>query len=139
MAAEFEVIWNEDDSPTILGRITARNGSGSYTGVRGEGNWVQVVDISSITRYLFDLDGETPDVPIDETEVTPDSVILDTPDTSGHIWTKDNVGINYLENIDSDFTPDGDHRYELEYEIVMAGGARQHAVFKGPTRPVRHS
>ena len=57
MPTVFKVQWHEDGSATVLGRITARNGSGSATGIAGEGNWLEQADISTITCAVYDRAG----------------------------------------------------------------------------------
>ena len=139
MAAEFEINWDEDDGIAILGRLVSRNGTGTFTGASGEGNWLKAADIGSITRKVFDLDGADPDTPIDTDTISPASVIIDPPDTSGEIWTKDAIGINFLDDLSPDTFPTGGHRYHVEYEVVLTGGGRFHSLYKGRARSIRGS
>lgn|SRR3990167_4032548 len=134
----FYVEWNEDGSATVLGRLTARNGTGTATGVDGEGNFIEQADVSTITCKVFDLDGD-PDTATSTPTVTISDAILDTPVTTNVIWTKDAYGYNFIHDLDSTLFPTGDHRYEVEYKITLTGGAIFHGTFIGPARPVRGS
>lgn len=132
----FYVEWNEDGTATVLARVTARNGSGAATGVSGEGNWVEQADISTITYKLFNLDGDTPSTAIESGSLTVSDIIIDTPVTSTAIWTKDDVGYNFLHDISNSFFPTPNARYRMEYEITLTGGAVFHGVFEGTTRAI---
>lgn len=135
----FVVVWNEDSTATVLGRLTARNGSGVATGVSGEGKWLQQADVSSIAYKIFDINSATPDTPIKTGTATVATVVLNTPVTATEIWTKDTIGYNFLHDLASTDFPAGDHLYSLEYVVTLAGGAVFHGVYRGVCSPVRSS
>lgn len=135
----FRVSWNEDGDATVLGRITARDGSGSATGKNGEGNWLQQADVSSITRNVFDLDGGTPNTATDSDSLTVATVVLDTPITTNVIWTLDTTGYNFLDDVPAARFPTGGRRYRIEYVVTLAGGAVFHGNYEGQAKPIRSS
>lgn len=139
MSNVFNVQWVEDGTATVLGRLTARNGSGSATGIDGEGNWLQQADISTITCKIFDLDSDTPGTATETPTVTISSVILDTPITTNVIWTKDTTGYNFIHDLSATYFPTGERRYRAEYEVTLTGGAVFHGVYVGTARPIRGS
>ena len=129
------VTWPEDGSATVLARLTARDGSGVYTGVRGEGNWLTRADVVSIECRVFDLDAD-PNTPISEPDSTPNSNILAEPDTSGEVWTVDNVGFNFIHSLPAGSFPTGGHRYAVEYKVIPTSGRQFYMEFVGVARPV---
>lgn len=135
----FEVKWQEDGSATALARIAARNGSGSATGVDGEGNWLQQADISTITFKVFDLDSDTPGTATESGSVTIVTSVLDTPVTAQTIWTKDTTGYNFLHDLPATYFPSGNRRYQVEYKVTLTGGGVFHGIFTGTAQPVRGS
>lgn len=138
MSSVFAVEWSEDGDATVLGRLTARNGSGSATGVDGEGNWIQQADVSTITCKVFDIED-------DDTEITPaptvtvSSAILDTPVTTNVIWTEDDVGYNFVHDLAASYFPVGGRRYRVEYTVTLSGGAVFHGIYEGVARPIKTS
>ena len=135
----FQVEWTEDSDATVLGRITARNGSGSATGVNGEGNWLQQADVSTITWKVFDVDSATPETAIASGSVTVSTSVLDTPVTTNVIWTKDATGYNFLHDLAATNFPTGGRTYRLEYVATLTGGAVFHGVYSGQAKPVYSS
>ena len=137
---DFYVRWAEDGSATVLARVTARDGTGSYTGVRGEGNWLKQADVSTITCKVFDLDGTDPTTPTREPAVTVSSAILDTPVTDGEDWDEDDTGYNFQHDLLSTDFPTGERRYRVEYKFTLTGsGAVFHGSFQGTARPITGS
>ena len=139
MASSFVVQWNEDGSATVLGRITARDGSGAATGVNGEGNWLQQADITSITAKIFDLDSATPDTATATPTVTISTDVLDTPVTTNVIWTVDSTGYNFVHDLASTSFPSGNRQYRVEYEVTLTGGTVFHGSYTGLARAIRGS
>jgi len=135
----FNVEWNEDGDCTVLARVTARNGSGSATGVSGEGNWIQQADLSTITCKVFDLSGTTPNTEIATPTVTISTEIQDTPVTATTIWTQGTTGYNFLHDLAASNFPNADHRYLVEYKFTLTGGGIFHLVLDGVAKPVRGS
>lgn len=135
----FAVNWKEDSSCEVLGRVTARNGTGSATGVDGEGKFLQQADVSSITAKIYNLtddpDGESP---VEQT-LTVSQVILDTVDESGEVWTQDDIGYNFRHSIANTVFTDGGDIYRVEYKFTLTGGAVFHEVFEGPAAPIIQS
>jgi len=126
----FQVSFNEDSDATILGRITARNGSGSATGKDGEGNWLQQADITSITYKYFVLDAPT--TVAGTGTLTVSSVVLDTPVTVNTIWTKDSIGYNFIYDIAAATFADGGTVVRIEFTVTLSGGEVFHGNYEGP-------
>lgn len=135
----YQVSFNEDGSATALARMTARDGSGSATGVAGEGNWLQQADLSSITCAVFDLTSATPDTAVATPTVTISSAILNTPVTSTAIWCRDSVGYNFLHDLPPTVFPTGGHLYRVEYKFTTTGGAVGWLLMEGLATAVRTS
>ena len=129
-----QVSWNEDGSCTVLARVTARNGSGSVTGVNGEGNWLQIANVSTITCKVFDVDDLTTAAatPI----VTVSAEILDTPITVQTIWTKDATGYNFIHDLAATNFPTGNQIYRVEYTFTLSGGAVFHLLLEGVAKAI---
>jgi hypothetical protein len=139
MAKNFYVVWNEDENPTVLARITAKDGTGTLA-KRGEGNWLKRADITSIVRNVFDLSSATPDtVVLGPTTLSLTTVVLDTPDNSGDIWTVDMVGYNFIDTVPLTPFATGGNRYSVEYIVTLTGGTVFHALYSGPTKAIRSS
>lgn len=138
----FKIEWNEDGSATVLGRLTARDGTGAATGRKGEGRFLKRADILTINRKVFDLDGGSPDSPtngVSGEDIDIAAVILDTPVTSTEIWTKDSYGYNLIDDLGPTLFPEGGHHYSVEYRVQTTGGFVFHAAYTGPARAVRGS
>lgn len=136
MSVPFNVMWDEDGDATVLGRITARNGTGAATGVDGEGNWLKIADVSTITCKVFDLRSATPSTPITTPTVTVATAVLDTPVTTNVLWTKDSTGYNFLHDLAASNFPTGEHWYRVEYKVTLSGGAVFFGVYEGPARSI---
>lgn len=137
-AARFYPTFPEDGSCTILGRITARNGTGESTGNPGEGRFIKQADLSEILCYIYDL-GVSAETPSFTPTVTISSVILDTPDTTDEIWTADGYGCNFTHDLLPEYFPTGGNKYCVEYKFTTTGGTVFWASFEGPAWPVRSS
>lgn len=138
----FFVEWHEDSSATLLGRITAKNGTGEYTGVPGEGNWLKQADIATITGKVFDLDGDTPATPTQEFDVTIATSVIDTPDASGEVWTVDSIGYNFQWNLPSTYVPSSGHRIVVEFKVTLVAGLGSlvfHGTYQGTVLPILSS
>lgn len=142
MASEFQVAWNEDGDATVLGRMAARNGSGTQTGVSGEGRFLKQSDVSTITCKVFDLDSATPDTAIATPAVAVASAVLDSPiasDDSMSVWTVDSYGYNFIHDLAASCFPTGGHAYRVEYEVTLVGGAKFHGAYSGIAKSIRGS
>lgn len=113
------VQWNEDGSATVMARLMARNGSGDT--VTGEGKWLKQADFTSITCNIFDTTAADAEVGTAPT-VTVSSVIIDTPVTDRAIWTKDDVGYNFLLDLAGTYFPTGGHVYTVQMYAALTGG-----------------
>lgn len=138
MKTPFHVEFTEDSTAEVLGRWTARNGSGAATGVDGEGNWLQQADLSEILCNIYDIDSD-PDTAHLSPTVTIGNVILDTPVTTSVIWTVDTTGYNFIHELPITAFPTGGNRYVVEYKATLTGGGVFFAQYKGRARKVRVS
>tara|TARA_R110000824_G_scaffold172434_1_gene350361 strand:+ start:67920 stop:68339 length:420 start_codon:yes stop_codon:yes gene_type:complete len=139
MTSPYQVEWREDSTSTVIARITSRIGSGAATGVNGEGNFLQIADVSTIVVNVFDLDAADPDTAADTASVTVATAVLDTVVTSNVIWTKDTVGYNFIHDLSAAYFPTGNRRYEVEYVFTLTDGSVFHIVYDGIAIPVRSS
>ena len=139
MTSPFLVEWREDSTSTVLARLTNRNGSGAATGVNGEGNFLQIADVTSITANIFDLDASDPTTAADTESLTVATTVLDTVVTSNVIWTKDIVGYNFIHDLSATYFPTGNRRYQVEYVFTLADASVFHIVYDGIAIPVRSS
>lgn len=126
-----QCVFNEDGDATLLARVTARNGSGAATGVNGEGNYLQIADVSTITCDVYDRSSSTPDTAINSPTVTVASAILNTVVTANTIWTDTAAGYNFIFDLDSTNFPTGGHNYLVECYFTLAGGAKFPVRFEG--------
>lgn len=131
--AEFQ----EDGTAVVLARVCADDGTGAATGVDGEGNWIKVADLTSITRTVYDLTlGTTIAGP---TTLTLADVIFDTPVTSRTLWTLDFVGWNLKDRLPATSFPTGGNRYLVEYLFVTTGSSKWALQAEGIASPVKGS
>lgn len=128
--------WREDGSATVLGRLTARDGTGAWTGVNGEGNWLKQADLSTITCAVYDLDTATPTTATVSPTVTISTSVQDTPVIDGKIWDLDDVGYNFIHDLASTVFATGGHRYKVEYKFTTTGSTVGWAVFEGKAEGV---
>lgn len=131
MSAVIQCVFQEDGTNTVLGRLTARDGTGTATGVNGEGNWIKKADLSSITCAVFDLDGSTPGTAIATPTITIASNVLDTPVTTAVLWTADTTGYNFLVDLGPSNFPTGGNKYRVEFKFTTTGGAVGWGLFEG--------
>jgi hypothetical protein len=133
-AKNFAAVWRNDGSATLLGRVTARNGTGAATGVAGEGNYIKQADVSAIAANAFDMSA-APDTA--SALAIAVSAILDTPITTSVLWTADKTGYNFLFDIPPGTFANGNHTYRIEIKITLTGGAVLWGVFEGPALKVQ--
>lgn len=116
----IHVVWLANTSAIVLGRITAADATGEATGVDGEGDWVEQVDIDTITYSIYDLDADDPTTPIvGPTNLTVSDVIIDIPVTDRVLWDKDRVGYNFKHSLPKTSFPKADNRYSLVYHFTQ--------------------
>ena len=137
MAANtIKVVWTEDGDCTVLGRVTARDGTGAWTGVDGEGNFLKQADLSTITCAVYDLDSATPTTAVATPTVTISSAVLDTPVTTTVLWKLDPYGYNFIHDLPNTAFPTGGHRYRAEYKFTTTGSKVGWGIFEGPAEAV---
>jgi len=125
----FKINVRSGNDASILGRITARNGSGASTGVDGEGNWLQQADISSITYQITQL--EAPTTVTFSGTLTVSTVIDDTP-ADDNVWTEDGTGYNFVHDIAASNFPESGVVVLIEYTVTLSGGAVLKGQYQGP-------
>ncbi len=133
---KITIAWQEDGSATALARVCARDATGAWTGVPGEGNWIKQADLASITAKVFDRNGTTPDTPITTPTVTISSAIQDTPVTDKKIWDLDDTGYNFLFDLAGTNFPTGSHKYLVELYFATTGGSTWCLAYEGIASPV---
>lgn len=128
---DCNVEWREDGSAVAVARLAAWNGSGSATGVSGEGRWLEQADIEAITCAVYDLNSATPSTPTSEPTVTVATAVQDTPVTNGEIWPKDDIGWNFRHVLAATCFPTANHRYRVIYTLTLTGGEETWGSFEG--------
>lgn len=128
----------EDGSCTCVSRVCMGDATGAATGTEGEGKWVKRADLTSITRYVYDLSSSTPGTAILTTTLTVSTVIEDTPVTNRQIATFD---YNFHDNVPKTAFPDGGRTYRIEYVFRPTSGADYEfpVVFQGEAEALRTS
>lgn len=115
---------NEDGTVTILGRLTARDGSGAASPTATEGNLLQQADLSAIQVKVFDLGSATPDTATTTlasgTDFNISDVVYDTIQTSG-IWGLINGGGNYLHDLSATYFSASSRQYLVEVKFTTTG------------------
>lgn len=133
--ATVKAQWNEDGTATCLARLTARDATGSWTGVPGEGNFLKQADLSSITYSTFDRSSSTPNTAIvDAATVTISTAIQDTPVMTSVLWVVDTYGHNFVFDVPYTCFPTGGHVYDVEFMAITTGGARLPFAFSGTAK-----
>lgn len=136
----FELTFQEDGTVVVYGRLTARDGSGSATGVSGEGKWIQQADLSTLTWKAFtSSDGGTTWSEVTSASLTVSDVVINTPVTTNVDWTRDTVGYNFRHTIASTVFTTGGVLGRVEYKATTTGGAVIWGVGQGPVRKVETS
>lgn len=115
-AITHAIIWEGGDA-CLMARVTL-NGSN-----------VTQASLTSITRKIFDLDGDTPTTAIDTATPAVASTIFDTLQTDGR-WTVDETGYNFRNTIGGAEFPDPNHTYRVEYRLVGAASEIAWLVFE---------
>lgn len=140
-AKTIKVKWNEDGSATTLGRLTARNATGAATGVSGEGKFVKQADLSEVTYQVYEkqTDGSYTAVAGEGATLTITDVIIDTPDTSGEIWSIDSIGYNFRHDLPATSFTTGGKIYKVEYKFTFSGGEVTFARYEGKAEKVEQS
>lgn len=126
----------EDSTNVLIARVTSHDGSGSATGVKGEGNWLQQADFSTITAKVFNRSSSTPDTALSSPTVTISTSIKDTPVTSTALWKKDSTGYNFIHDIADTAISTSDDTYRVEYKGTLSSGTVLHWGFEGKSKRV---
>lgn len=134
MSKVYQLKACEDGSVTVTSRVTAFDGSGSATGVNGEGFWLRQADLSTITCAVYDRSSTTPDTAIATPTVTIASAIVDTPVTNLATWSKDTIGYNFKHTLAGTNFPTANHIYRVEYKFTTSGSAVFTLVLEGVPR-----
>lgn len=129
----FSGIYRENGLAVHYARLTADNGSGAATGVIGEGKYLQIADITSITMTVIEkLSG---DVIVAPTTLTVSAVVSDTVVTSTTVWTQ-GAGYNFRHAMPAGSFPQSGVIYRTKYTIVLPGGYDPlYLIFEGPAWP----
>jgi hypothetical protein len=98
------------------------DGTGAATGLAGEGNFVKVADLTSITRNVYDQSAADVLV-IGPTTLVLADVVLDTVVTSTALWEGDSVGYNFKDHVPKTAFPTGGHIYRIEYAFIPTAGS----------------
>lgn len=93
-------------------------------------------DITSIERKTFDLDGTTPDTPVDTSAIVVANSVFDTLQTDAR-WTEDATGYNFRDTVAATVLADGGRRYKVEYYFTMATGGPVAKFFEITTKNAR--
>jgi hypothetical protein len=77
--------------------------------------------VTSIDLDVYDLTSETPETSIyTESSISVASTIFDTLQTGG-MWDDDDIGYNFSHRSgNSNFTQEGGHTYQFEYELTTS-------------------
>lgn len=130
---KFRGTYRAGGQASHYARITAANGSGSATGVDGEGKYIQQADVSSITLTVIDKTSK--ETVIDEQSLTVSQVLLDTPVSSTQVWTQGG-SYNFKHDMPAGSFPDPNHVYWTRYTITLTGGLDPvFLIFEGPAKP----
>lgn len=115
----------EDGACTCMARIVDNDGSAALK-----------ADLSTISRSVFDLDGDTPTVVYSgPTAVVVASSIFNTLQTDDR-WDVDEVGYNFLNVVPASVLSSGGHRYRIEYLFTPVDGEVYWAVYELWTEPI---
>jgi hypothetical protein len=127
--------FSEDGSATLLGRVTARDGTG--TQMASGRNLLKQADLSSISISIFDLSSDTPTTAVSgPTVLTISSVIFDTLQTT---WDVDSIGFNFKTDIASTVFSTGDHVYRAIVKWTTTGSTVAWGRWTGPAIGVQTS
>ena len=131
-AQQIETTWQANSVNTLLCRVSAPDGTGQPTGVRGEGNWLKQADISTLSYVVQDITDETAiTTVIASTSLTVIAVVSDTITTNTARWTADGVGYNFSHSIPAASFPTRGNRYRIVYTLTLTGGNASVIVAQG--------
>lgn len=121
-----EVVWQEDGTCYTLARITRKDSSHNIVPV-------QQVNVSSIVRNVYKA--ATATLVLGPTSILKANAILDTL-SQGTVWTADNIGFNFIDEVPPTAFPIGDDVYQVEYKFTLTSGEVYWLVYKGAASPV---
>ena len=133
---EIAVVWREDGSAVVYGRIVSHDGTGES--IVGEGKGLKQADLSSITFTTYE-DGD-PTTSINSGTVTISAAVYDTLQTSSDdpVWTFDR-GFNFRHVLTPANFPTGGKTYVVEYKFTTTGGTVGWAIYRGEAKGVHTS
>ena len=111
---------NEDGDFSIIGRVTAFDGTGAASPLEEEGNLVKQADLTSIQVKIYNTQSETPTTAEQTANPTVASVIFDTLQTTG-IWKLIRGGGNFKYDVAASWVPAGRTAYRIEVKFTTTG------------------
>lgn len=131
-AKQIETQWQAGSVNTFLGRLTAIDGTGQPTGVRGEGNWLKQADVSTMAYAVYDItDQDSVTTVVSSTSLTVSTVLSDTPSNNTARWPNDGIGYNLTHSIPAASFPTRGNRYRVVYTVTLTSGSASQIVVQG--------
>lgn len=129
----FDVVFDANGVAPVFARMACDEGTGVFTGIPGEGNWVKQSDLTSITYSVADItDPDNESVIATDVAVTVADVLSDTPSTDRRNWKVDQIGYNFSHRLPASCFPTRGHRYRVSYTVTTTGGSARHLNLIGP-------
>ena len=121
-------IW-EDGDVTEMARFQVDGANGTQS------------DVSTITRFIFNLSAGSPNTAIAEDALVVGDTVFDTLQTTAldPAWTKDNIGYNFKDRVPGvNFATGGDN-YRVEYHFVGSADEKFFIVYEHDAQVIRGS
>lgn len=130
--------FSEDGSAVLLGRVTARDGTGmQMSSGRKLLKQADFGGVGGISMSVFDLSSDTPLTAISgPTALAVSSVVFDTLQTD---WDVDGVGYNFMTTVASTVFVTSEHIYRAETKFTTSGGTVAWGRWEGPAVGVQTS
>ncbi len=129
----FDVVFDSNGVAPVFARMACDEGTGEYTGIPGEGNWIKQADLSGITYSVTDItDPEDEAEIVTATSLTVSAVLSDTPSNNPRNWKVDQIGYNFSHRIPASSFPTRGNRYRVSYAVTTTGGNVRHLNLVGP-------
>lgn len=128
--------------PVITEAKVYQNGEAIFMAqVQGlNGELVKKADVTEIDGYVVIVEGsgQVITVVLDNADFTidVDDVVFDTPVTGDSRWTMDEVGYNFLYQMQREAFPQGGKKYRVEFRFTMQDGSFVYATFAPTSIPV---
>jgi hypothetical protein len=129
----FDVVFDALGVAPVFARMACDEGTGTYTGIPGEGNWLKQADVSTIAYTVTDItypDNESEVVA--STSLTVSAVLSDTPTNTARNWKVDQIGYNFSHKVPAASFPTRGNRYRVSYAVTTTGGFLRHLNLVGP-------